>query len=93
MKNDGYESYLESWKAPVHPVSIDELTPLSEHDYNGLSELTIEEEHELEVCLHELEVCLQDIIPLSDVEYINMLAGIEEVQDEMTGNEESISIN
>lgn len=86
MKNDGYESYLESWKAPVHPVSIDELTPLSEHDYNGLSELTIEEEH-------ELEVCLQDIIPLSDVEYINMLAGIEEVQDEMTGNEESISIN
>ena len=69
MKENGYESYLDEWEAPIHPKCVEELTPLSKQEYDDLNDLTLEEELALEKCLESYE-------PLSNAEYINLLSNI-----------------
>jgi hypothetical protein len=62
-----YEDYLQSWEAPIHPSSEEDLSPMSLEDYD---ELTDEEVNALEDVLGDLE-------PATNTDYINIIASLK----------------
>lgn len=69
-QHNSYESYLEDWAAPIHATSEKDLSPLSKVEFEDLTTLTTEEEL-------ALEECIQDLEPLSNNDYINIIATIK----------------
>jgi hypothetical protein len=66
-----YEDYLQNWEQPIHPNSEEELTPLSVDDFYMLREELTETEEQA------LEEMLQDIDPISNEDYIDVISSIK----------------